>query len=256
MESEENIKCQSQDDDKKNGPVEDITEKLNPLEEKDTQKDCNEAANNMDLSGTKRLKDLKDAELKLELKNRSLPTKGKKAEKCDRLKSHLESQGFCVENYNFVMEDHEKSIEMNVDPMTTKNACEKEDLKTDSLPNLDANIAETSKHSQNGDELSNEINVSKIEVEDLKLLEKSKNANENLFESDGGLDSPENRHKEFLTKAYQHFILMILTINEGKLSPQNDVLDTGKSVLEEGTKGAISLATIPLPGVGSVGKYY
>ena len=92
------------------------------------------------------------------------------------------------------------------------------------------------------------------EVEDLKLLEKNKN--ENLFESVGGLDSPENRHKEFLTKAYQHFILMILTINEGKLSPQNDVLDTGKSVLEEGTKGAISLATIPLPGVGSVGKYY
>ena len=207
MESDENIKCQSQDDDKKNGPVEDITEELNPLDEKDTQKDCDEAANNMDLSGTKRLKDLKDAELKLELKSRGLPTKGKKAEKWNRLKSHLESQGFDVENYNFVEEDH-----------------------------------------------GNETNVCEIEVEDLKLLDKNKN--ENLFESVGGLDSPENRHKEFLTKAYQHFILMILTINEGKLSPQNDVLDTGKSVLEEGTKGAISLATIPLPGVGSVGKYY
>ena len=125
MESEDNIKCQSQDDEKKNGPVEDMTEELNPVKEKDTQKDCDEAANNTDLSGTKRLKDLKDAQLKLELKSRGLPTKGKKAEKWNRLKSHLESQGFDVENYNFVEEDHEKSIEMNVDHMTTKNACER-----------------------------------------------------------------------------------------------------------------------------------
>ena len=57
---------------------------------------------------------------------------------------------------------------MNVDHITTKNACEKEDLKTYSALNLNGNITETSKHSDYG----NETNVCEIEVEDLKLLEK------------------------------------------------------------------------------------